>query len=170
MPASIQADGQAKSTLGAFRPIVKLVSSATSTPRLPAQTSTSPPRLPVQTPVPTPTMDILEELLGETGTIAPLPLPKQMDVATQADEMEPPPKRQKTEEPEGSLLVLNNLNKVIGDGFSRMASALETNSRAVRLVERAVRDQTDTFNRVHRTLDRMVEQKRFEERQKGKMY
>lgn len=65
-------------------------------------------------------------------------------------------------------MVLNDVSRVLNNGFSRMASALENNSRMVKLVERATKDQSDILVRAHRSIDRLVDQKKSEERWREK--
>ena len=99
--------GQRQSTLGAFRQVTKLVSSAKSKNRLPA---------------PTPTMDILVELLGETVAISPPPPPQEVEVGTQEGQNGTLAKNIKRWNPKVCYWCLTTLLTWLE---TRMASAIE---------------------------------------------
>lgn len=60
---------------------------------------------------------------------------------------EPPQKVQRTEE------LANNLAKVIETGFGKVVSAIDWNSRAIKMVERSMKDLTSAVSKVQRAVE-----------------
>lgn len=101
--------------------------------------------------------NILVDLLGETGPISPVTVGiKRKDQGTQTILPEQPSKRTKEEEKhqDAILLVLNNLTRAITDGFGKVSGAMDWNTRALKMVDKSIRDQVDQLRRMQRVLER----------------
>lgn len=148
------------------------VPSATSTPRLPPSPLRLSPRRSSRStneghhsPA---TVNLLEQILGNEPEVPFSPSPNKEDAETQTP-AEPEPKRPRVQEaPEGLLIVLNSIDRSLQDGFCKMTSAYDSQTRVNKMLERKIDSQNDMLSKIHRSIDKLTEQIKLDRRSRDK--